>query len=966
MFLRLFTLLILLISKTAMAGYSWVLYPSHAVEASNMEELRKIWPSINSNTELNSLLRTLSSYNTFDKVRATLQGNEIQIAVEQAYTIERISVHSTTREFKKNILTLMHIYRNQVDSAETRKRIKEDALRYLNTIGFLKATVTITSHPINQRKTKLIVSVDEDYPCLVRDLQFGFKVPKGISFPMTVGSVCNSQELESALRNLKEALALEGYNQHRILPPEIRFDPPSNSALIYIPGKIGKKITSRVRSNLSNTPFIRAILGDELHTLDNSITDPNTMSSEIIKKFKDAGYQDVKSSEAMKSKPSKNEIMYTFDVTPGPEYKIIEVQIEGLTAIGLDKALETMGLHQSFGNSPLLTEQNIRRSLDSLSSLYSDLGYWDAKVYYPKIKKNPINQEAKLKFVSTEGKRRVLEGVLVRGNRALSETDIRDMLNAEQQDALTYKSIVDFQQNLERAYRDIGYLYTKIKIDLLQNRRFRDIQTRVSITIDEGPRVKIGKIEIKGLIKTNRYVVERELKFSEGDWYSPSDIDDSRQALIDLGLFSSLTISATDSSDFSKEELVIPYTVSVREAKPGQVSFGPGWSLQDGGRFSVDSSYNNIEGTGRQAFLNASYSEEVSKEPIDNRRLLGYNLGLGYIEPYILNIPANGILTLSQSAEANDKQWELSKSIQATLSHSYWLSSKKLKTELFTLYKITQEEAAADVSTLLNTDEIQIRELGLRSIWDTRNNVGWPTEGAVISAETSWADLILGGDTKYFHWIAKSSNYFQLAKSLVFATRTALESFTNVIRSGSNLNILPSSERIQSGGPESNRGFKQGALGPIVRYTDIEGVTQEIKIGGSQSLSLTLELRLKMSESFGMTIFLDNSNTFLTPTETSLFTQALNRSSLSNAELLDNFSYDFSDLLYDPSLIWKDHYSSYGLSASYLTPLGSINISYGFPFDRCPSQRECSAPRGNQQYKKLRGGQLQINVGTNF
>ena len=351
---------------------------------------------------------------------------------------------------------------------------------------------------------------------------------------------------------------------------------------------------------------------------------------------------------------------------------------------------------------------------------------------------------------------------------------------------------------------------------------------------------------------------------------------------------------------------------------------------------------------------------------VDSLEVVLDTLGLGYIEPYFLNLPASGILSLSQGAEANGNQWEESQSVQTALSHKHWIGSQKLKAELFTLYKVTQEEAPADVSTLLNTDEIQIREAGLRAVWDTRNNVAWPTKGMVLSAETSWADLVFGGDTKFFHWLLKSSNYLHVDSNLVFASRLSLESFSNVIRQGVDLDILPSSERIQSGGSESNRGFRQGSLGPVVRYTKDDGSTEEIQIGGSQAFSLTLELRYKVSESFGMSSFVDISNTFLTAIEADLLTSSLNNSTLSDAVLLDNFDYPLEALLQDPGTIWRENYISYGIGGSYLTPLGSINITYGFPLDRCPGNRTCQVPRGNQQYKKIRGGQLQINVGTNF
>ena len=87
------------------------------------------------------------------------------------------------------------------------------------------------------------------------------------------------------------------------------------------------------------------------------------------------------------------------------------------------------------------------------------------------------------------------------------------------------------------------------------------------------------------------------------------------------------------------------------------------------------------------------------------------------------------------------------------------------------------------MSRALNSDEIQVREVGIRTIWDNRDEVGWPTKGMIVNVETSWADFVLGGDTKYFHWLFGLGKYFKLTQNLVFASRARFESFSNVLRS---------------------------------------------------------------------------------------------------------------------------------------------------------------------------------------
>ena len=98
-----------------------------------------------------------------------------------------------------------------------------------------------------------------------------------------------------------------------------------------------------------------------------------------------------------------------------------------------------------------------------------------------------------------------------------------------------------------------------------------------------------------------------------------------------------------------------------------------------------------------------------------------------------------------------------------------------------------------------------------------------------------------------------------------------MESYSNVVRSENSFDVLPSSERLLSGGAESNRGFKLSDLGPVVRYTDRNNESQEVRIRGTQAVAIALELRYKLAESAGLSFFIDSSNTFLTDREKSAF-----------------------------------------------------------------------------------------------
>lgn len=957
----LFIAILLVLTESAIGANKWRIHPKNALNQEDYDRLAVHWPLLSKVSDVGELMQMINQAKPYSRVEAFLENDEVVFKLTPAHRIAGFRIETLTRRIARKAKDVLHIYRGQVDSKELRQKIIVDLKKLMQQEGYYDPTLSIA-----EQNHILSIRIDENYPCLIRKVQFEFSLPKDVSFDVSVGSVCLEDAINEAVRQFKKDLTEKGYNSFRILPVKIDYDRKSNSAIVNIPGSLGKIYRSEVNSTVQNSVFIDNLLGDKLHSIDPSISDPNAMKAEIESNFEREGFREAVVDDPVKLDQGKDVVNYSFYVNAGPKYYIEDVQLSGIRLESTQDALSSINLISSLSKKPVLNEENIRYGIEDLSSYYQNKGYWDAKVYYPLISKVSGNSGVKLNYRVEEGRRRVLERIIIRGNRAFSESYLLDLVDIQPSEALLWENVYELQRLIKNTYRQSGYLYTKVKIDLIQNRRFQNILTTISVVIEEGARVKFGEVSISGLTNTKELVVRRELAFRKGDWFSPAKVEQSRQALIDLGLFSLISITADNSSDFTAEKTFIPYKIVVREAKPGIVSFGPGWSLYRGGRFSLDSAYNNVDGYARQVFANASYSEELHQSTIGNRMLLGYNLSIGYVEPYVFNQPVKGVITLGQSASAKTEQWEVTKTVKASLQHKYLVGRKKLQSEVFTLFKATQEEASAETSQILNTDEIQIRELGFGTTWDGRDSVSWPTRGQIIKLRVSWADFVLGGDTKYFHWLFSTGHYFQLSDNFVFASRILFDSYSNVIRSEESLDILPSSERLESGGPETNRGFRQGDLGPVVQYTD------DIRIGGTQAFNFTLEMRYRVTSSMGLTLFIDSSNSFLTQEEATNFQRALDDSNLGDVDgasdpiLVDNFHYEFEDLISDPSFIWKKNYSSWGVSGSYFTPLGSVNVSYGFPFERCPIQGNCSVPRGNQQYKKIRGGQLQINVGTSF
>ena len=173
-----------------------------------------------------------------------------------------------------------------------------------------------------------------------------------------------------------------------------------------------------------------------------------------------------------------------------------------------------------------------------------------------------------------------------------------------------------------------GYVFSQV-----HPRGDRDPAARtvkIVFVIDEGPRVYIERIEIRGNTRTRDYVIRREFDISEGDAYNKVLIDRAERRLNNLGFFKKVTI--TNEPGSAPDRVVV--VVTVEDQPTGQFSVSGGYSTADGiiGEVAVQES--NFMGRGQFARLSVmlgQYAEGVTfsfTEPyfLDHRIAAGFDL----------------------------------------------------------------------------------------------------------------------------------------------------------------------------------------------------------------------------------------------------------------------------------------------------------------------------------------------------
>ncbi len=114
-------------------------------------------------------------------------------------------------------------------------------------------------------------------------------------------------------------------------------------------------------------------------------------------------------------------------------------------------------------------------------------------------------------------------------------------------------------------------------------------QARLTVTLDSGPRYRLGGLVVSGLNHFDQDLVRRLVQLEPGD-YDQAELVAAQQRLTDSGYFDSAFISIDPAGD----PAAAPVLVQVREAKLQKLVLGVGASTDTGARFSVEHMHNKI------------------------------------------------------------------------------------------------------------------------------------------------------------------------------------------------------------------------------------------------------------------------------------------------------------------------------------------------------------------------------------
>jgi outer membrane protein insertion porin family len=344
----------------------------------------------------------------------------------------------------------------------------------------------------------------------------------------------------------------------------------------------------------------------------------------IAEIYRRSGRYDVHVTPEIIEQPN-NRVDLVFTIEEGPKTGVKVIEFSGNVAFSSYRLKDVIKTHESnllsfLGGNDVYDPDRVEADRDLIRRFYLKNGYADVQVVAALTEYDPDRKGFLVTFKIEEGQQyrvgavdfqSTISGLDPNALRSFSRVNVGSLYNVE---ALE-KSVEEMQ--IEASRRGFAFAVVHPRGD----RNFDAHTVSVVFAVDEGPRVYIERINVRGNTRTRDYVIRREFDLSEGDAYNRALVDRAERRLKNLDFFKSVKITTEPGSSSDRVVLI----VDLEEKSTGDFSVSGGYSTTDGALAEVSVSERNFLGRGLFAKASVTYGQFAR----------GY--ALSFVEPYLLD-----------------------------------------------------------------------------------------------------------------------------------------------------------------------------------------------------------------------------------------------------------------------------------------------------------------------------------------
>ena len=567
----------------------------------------------------------------------------------------------------------------------------------------------------------------------------------------------------------------------------------------------------------------------------------------IVEVYRRSGRYDIRVNPVIIDLPNSR-VDLVFEVNEGGRTNIRTVEFVGNRAYSGFRLKEVIRTAES-GLLPFLQSTNvydpdrIEADRELLRRFYLKHGYIDVRILAASVEFDKDARGFVIKFIIEEGEQFRVGTVDVRSNvRALDPAQVRSRLRVSPGEIFNTEAVEKTVEDMTIEAARQGFAFVAVR-----PRADRDTQGRtvnIAFTVEDGARVYIEQINIRGNIRTRDHVIRREFDVAEGDPYNRALIARAERRLKNLSYFKEVKITTEPGS--APDRVII--NVNLEEQSTGEFSIAGGYSTADGFMGEVSIGERNLLGLGLYAKASVQYGQNSQ----------GYQLS--FVEPYLLGYRIAWGLDLSQKTQSSTQftsyetrtiggSTRLGFALREDLALQvrYSLFSQKVslpdilrncnninpnsanglfptpdKQSLidpatglaFTTNCFADGEASLAVRRELGQGSVLTSLIGYDLSYNTLDNNRNPTSGVLAVLKQDFAGV--GGDVSYLRTTANVRTYYEVFPDVVGFLQLQggiINGFGGNANKGVDATNLRMLDHFQMG-PQLVRGFAPSGIGP--------------------------------------------------------------------------------------------------------------------------------------------------------
>ncbi len=579
-----------------------------------------------------------------------------------------------------------------------------------------------------------------------------------------------------------------------------------------------------------------------------------------------------------------------FVIKEGRRIRIKRIRFEGLTAFSQRRMRRVIKSRAaSWINAGYLKREVLDEDMERIRAFYEKEGYIDARAGYRLATLRPGWIDVVVRV--EEGRRYFVKDITFSGNTVFTRAGLLAAMTEISEGGVFSRDRLSVDlAHIRTLYFDRGYIFADVRDSTSLDPKTGQVDIRLDIF--EGELAYVRRIKIEGNTRTRDIVVRRELKLYPGDRFDGEKLRRSKERLRNLGYFEDISYDIRDTAVSNQKDLI----VKVKEAKTGSFSFGGGYSTVDQFVGFVEIQQKNFDITNWPTFTGGGQNLVLRLESGSTRS----NNRISFSDPWLFDYPVSGgfdAYMMNRQREqdigfAFDERrvgggLHLGKRFTDEVSGRVAYKREKVKIDNF------QDEVSADLRAEEGRNTVS--QLSFTLSRDARDSPFSPTRGLFLSGTTDVAGGILGGTKDFYRFSAISSYDVPLPAESVLEFRMR----AGIIDAYGDSGSVPIFERFFAGGARTIRGYDERQVGPL------DGVTED-PIGGESLLVGNVEYTIPLVEFIKVAAFLDSGNVW--------------------PKVRDFASGGFK--------------SGAGLGLRVKTPIGPVNLDYGYPLNDEPGKQD--------------------------